>query len=488
MTDSHDLRLSVYTGLFWNVVTLLLLGIFAGPGLANDTVIDTFSRHKAAINQQPWRVYSDRVLGGRSIGEIHYVKDGNRQALHLSGEVKPGKNGGFIQARLSLRESHSYLNASSYEGIRLEVKGDGQDYVLMIRTPDCRRTREFYGFRFKTTDTWQVLQLPFTFFQAQDVRVPFDVTKLSSVALAGMGKRYTVDLWVDQIGFYGKKRMWKELTSAEKRVIVDKGTERPFTGEYNDHFEAGTYTCRRCSTPLYTSSSKFKSNCGWPSFDDEIPGAVKRLPDADGRRTEILCANCNGHLGHVFLGEGYTPKNTRHCVNSISMDFVPAQDSQEKAYFAGGCFWGVEHLFQQAPGVLEVKSGYMGGHIKNPSYKQVCTKKTGHVEVVEVVFNPTKTSYEKMARLFFEIHDFTQENGQGPDIGPQYLSVIFYGDDEQRAVAEKLMGILKDKGYDVATKLSSLKTFWPAEAYHQDYYTKTGKTPYCHAYKKVFDD
>lgn len=280
----------------------------------------------------------------------------------------------------------------------------------------------------------------------------------------------------------------KKLTPEEERVIIHKGTERPFTGEYYDFHENGTYVCRQCGAALYHSTDKFESDCGWPSFDDEIKGAVKRIPDPDGRRTEIVCNNCSGHLGHVFLGEGFTPKNTRHCVNSISMDFIPAgQETQTgRALFASGCFWGTEYYFQKANGVISTTVGYSGGHINNPTYEQVCTGKTGHLEVVEVIFDTQKTSYDQLARLFFETHDFTQTNGQGPDIGNQYLSAIFYLDENQRQIAENLVKQLTDKNYKVATQIRKATVFYPAEDYHQDYYRENGGTPYCHVKRKIF--
>lgn len=289
--------------------------------------------------------------------------------------------------------------------------------------------------------------------------------------------------------FSQEKLIYNDLSKQESAVINNKGTEAPFTGKYTNHSEKGTYICKKCGAALYYSSSKFKSDCGWPSFDDEIKGAVNKFPDPDGMRTEIECANCGAHLGHVFIGERLTAKNTRHCVNSVSLDFVPSQLEPGRygtAIFAGGCFWGVEYFLQKSPGVISVTSGFIGGHVKNPSYKEVCTGRTGHAEAVKIMYDPDKISYDNLLRLFLEIHDPTQIGGQGPDLGDQYRSEIFYLNEEQKKIAEKNIGILKEKGLKVATVVTKASEFYEAENYHQDYYFKNGKVPYCHAYTKRF--
>ncbi len=281
------------------------------------------------------------------------------------------------------------------------------------------------------------------------------------------------------------------LTAEEERILVHKGTEAPYSGEYVNAKAEGLYTCRRCNAPLYFSKDKFDSQCGWPSFDDVVPGAVLRVPDADGRRTEIVCAACGGHLGHVFEGEGFTAKNTRHCVNSLSMKLIEGKEGLAElgatAFFGGGCFWGVEDGFSALPGVLDVESGYMGGTTNFPTYKAVTTGETGHAEVVRVRYDPTKTDFETLARFFFEIHDPTQLNRQGVDIGSQYRSVIYYTTPEQKEISEKLIAILQEKGFKVVTELTAAPAFFAAEDYHQDFTARTGRGA-CHLPVKRFGD
>jgi peptide methionine sulfoxide reductase msrA/msrB len=268
---------------------------------------------------------------------------------------------------------------------------------------------------------------------------------------------------------------WKPLTPQEEAVIIHKGTERPYSGKLLHNKAKGTYVCKRCGAKLYRSEDKFDSHCGWPAFDDEIEGAIKRIPD--GYRTEILCANCGAHLGHVFTGERLTDKNIRHCVNSISMEFVP---DEKVAYFAGGCFWGVEYYMEMIPGVKSVVSGFMGGTKKNPGYYDVVKGGTGYLETVAVTYDLSKVGYKTLAKTFFEIHDPTQEGRQGPDVGAQYQSAVFYNDASEKAIVQELIKRLRKNGYDVKTKLLEAKTFYKAEAYHQDYYERHGKLPYCH--------
>jgi peptide methionine sulfoxide reductase msrA/msrB len=158
------------------------------------------------------------------------------------------------------------------------------------------------------------------------------------------------------------------------------------------------------------------------------------------------------------------------------------------ALFAGGCFWGMEYSFENRPGVIKVTSGYTGGKTDHPTYREVSTGNTGHAEAIKVEYDPSKITYEKLAKLFFEIHDPTQLNRQGPDIGSQYRSAIFYGNEEEKKTAIKLIAKLKSYGYKVVTQVEPAGKFYPAEEYHQDYYERTGGQPYCHIYQKRFKD
>ena len=270
------------------------------------------------------------------------------------------------------------------------------------------------------------------------------------------------------------KDYFSHLSSEEKHILKDKGTEVSFTGEYNDFYEAGVFVCRACKNPLYESNTKFNSSCGWPSFDDEMAGAIVRYEDLSGGRirTEICCANCDGHLGHVFEGEQITGKDTRHCVNSLSIKFIP-HTNLEQATFGAGCFWHVEKVFKTTEGIYLSSVGYMGGDSENPTYKEVCKGNTYHAEVLHLYFNPDKISYEDLSQIFWDNHNPTTLNKQGVDEGTQYRSVIFYHSDEQKSIAEKSIIPQQSKWKNpIVTQVLPAKKFYRAGEYHQNYLNK----------------
>lgn len=280
----------------------------------------------------------------------------------------------------------------------------------------------------------------------------------------------------------------RKLTDFERYVIEEKGTERPFSGEYHQFDAPGVYHCRKCDAPLYLSEHKFQAHCGWPAFDDEIPGAVSRHQDADGRRVEIVCSQCGGHLGHVFEGEYLTPKNLRHCVNSVSMVFKGKDEMTQEhaqpqlATLGGGCFWCIEAVFRSLKGVISVKSGYAGGDPAKADYRSVCGGNTGHAEVVQVEFDPNVLSFRELLEVFFTSHDPTTLNRQGNDVGTQYRSVIFAHDAQQQDIASEVINTLNNSGLwsaPLVTELVAFNGFYPAEDYHDDYYAQNSQQGYC---------
>jgi len=274
---------------------------------------------------------------------------------------------------------------------------------------------------------------------------------------------------------------WQTLLTPEQFQITRlKGTERAHSSEMCSYFEPGKYACVCCGTLLFDGGEKFESGTGWPSFTQPIKeNAVAYHKDISFGmvRIEALCNSCDAHLGHVFP-DGPKPSGLRYCMNAVSLR--KAESSDKKITLGGGCFWCTEAVFDLLQGVIKVESGYSGGKISNPTYREVCSGMTGHAEVIEVTYDPDQISFEDLLRIHLSTHNPTTLNEQGADTGTQYRSVIFYRNESEKNLAEKVISEMQPFFENpIVTEITPFEQFYKAETEHQNYYKENRDAQYC---------